>query len=154
MAYLWGHFEPADEKEGKRMFQRARSYTLYEGELYKSGVVAPWLKCVTTAEGQELLKEIHSRLCGSHIGIRPLVAKAFRQGFFWPSALKDAEKIVKTCEGCQMMAPKSNRPSQPIQLIPPHGHSKHGAWTWSVHYQQLMATTNTLWLQWSTSQNG
>ena len=77
------------------------------------------LKCITTAEGQELLKEIHSGLCGSHIGIRPLVAKAFRQGFFWPSALKDVEKIVKTCEGCQMMAPKSNRHSQPIQLIPP-----------------------------------
>ena len=90
MAYLRGHFEPTDEKEGKRMFQRARSYTLSGGELYKSGVVAPWLKCITTAEGQELLKEIHSGLCGSHIGIRPLVAKAFRQGFFWPSALKDA----------------------------------------------------------------
>ena len=41
MAYLRGHFEPADEKEEKRMFQRARSYTLSEGKLYKSGVVAP-----------------------------------------------------------------------------------------------------------------
>ena len=101
------------------MFQRARSYTMSEGELCKSGVVAPWLKCITIAEGQELLKEIHSGLCRSHIGIRPLVPQAFRQGSFWPSALKDAEQIVKTCEGCQMMAPKSNRPSQTIQLIPP-----------------------------------
>jgi len=82
MAYLRGHFEPADEKDEKRMFQRARSYTLSEGELYKSGAVAPWLKCITTTEGQELLQEIHSGLYGSHIGIIPLVAKAFRQGFF------------------------------------------------------------------------
>ena len=119
MAYLRGHYEPADEKEGKRMFQRARSYALIEGELYKSGVVAPWLRCIATTEGQELLNEIHSGLCGSHIGLRPLVAKAFRQGFFWPYVLKDAEQIVKTCEGCQMMAPKSNRPAHPIQLIPP-----------------------------------
>jgi transposase InsO family protein len=51
--------------------------------------------------------------------VRPLVAKAFKQGFFWPSALKDAEQIVRTCEACQMMGPKSNRPSQPSQLIPP-----------------------------------
>ena len=51
MAYLRGHFEPSDKKEEKRMFQRARSYTLSEGELYKSGVVAPWLKFITTAEG-------------------------------------------------------------------------------------------------------
>ena len=31
MSYLQGHFKPADEKEEKRMFQRARSYTLIEG---------------------------------------------------------------------------------------------------------------------------
>ena len=46
-------------------------------------------------------------------------SQAFRQGFFWPSALKDAEKVVKTCEACQKLSPKSNRPSQPLQLIAP-----------------------------------
>lgn len=55
MAYLRGHFEPADEKDGKRMFQRARSYTIFEGELYKLGVVAPWLKCIPISKGRELL---------------------------------------------------------------------------------------------------
>ena len=89
------------------------------GELYKSGVVTPWLKCIPVNQGIELLKEIHAGICGSHIGIRPLAAKAFRQGFFWPSALKDAEKVVKTCEACQKLSPKSNRPSEPLQLIAP-----------------------------------
>ena len=119
MAYLRGHFEPADEKDGKRMFQRARSYTIFEGELYKLGVVEPWLKCIPISKGRELLQENHSGLCGSHIEVRPLVSKAFRQGFFWPLALKDEEQIVKTHEGCQMMGLKSNRPSGPLQLIPP-----------------------------------
>jgi len=100
MAYLRGHFEPADEKDEKQMFQRARSYTIFEGELYKSGVVAPWLKCIPISEGRDLMQEIHSGLCRSHIVIRSLVSKAFRQGFFWPSMLKDAEQIVKICEGC------------------------------------------------------
>jgi hypothetical protein len=119
MAYLRGHFEPTNKTDEKRMAQRARGYTVSKGELYKSGVIAPWLKYIPVAQGKELLKEIHSELCRSHIGVRPPVAKAFRQGFFWPLALRDAEQIVKTCEACQIMGPKSNRPSQPSQLIPP-----------------------------------
>ena len=83
-----GHFEPSDQKDEKTMSQRARNYTVLDGHLYKSGVVAPWLKCITIEEGKELLQEIHSGSYGSHIGVRPLVSKAFRQGFFWPSALK------------------------------------------------------------------
>ena len=82
------------------MSQRARNYTILDGHLYKSGVVAPWLKCITIDEDSELLQEIHSGSYGLHIGVRPLVSKAFRQGFFWPSALKDAEYLVKTYEGC------------------------------------------------------
>jgi len=110
IAYLQGHFEPSDEKDEKMISQRARNYMVLDGHLYKSGVVAPWLKCITIKEGKEILQEIHSESCGSHIGVRPLVSKAFRQGFFWPSAIKDAEHIVKTCEGCQMMGPNYRRP--------------------------------------------
>jgi hypothetical protein len=43
MAYLHGHIELADETNEKRMSQRARGYLISKGELYKSGVTAPWL---------------------------------------------------------------------------------------------------------------
>ena len=86
---------PPMKQRKKRLSQRARGYIISQGELYKSGVVTPWLKCITVAQGIELLREIHAGTCGSHIGIRPLVAKAFRQGFFWPSALKNAEKLSR-----------------------------------------------------------
>ena len=66
-----------------------------------------------------MLKKIHYGLCGSHIGFRQLISKAFRQGFFWSSALKDARHYVKTCQACQMMGPKSTRPLEPSQLIAP-----------------------------------
>ena len=82
MAYLQGHYEPSDQAEEKRLSQRARGYVISQGELYKSGVVPPWLKCIPVAQGVELLNEIHSGICGSHIRIKPLAAKAFRQGFF------------------------------------------------------------------------
>ena len=78
MEYLRGNIELPDEKEEKKMFQRARGYVISEGELLKSGVTSPWLKCISITEGIELLKEIHSGSCGSHIGFRQLVSKAFR----------------------------------------------------------------------------
>jgi hypothetical protein len=60
MAYLRGHHEPQDELEEKRLKQRARGYTVVNGELYKSGVTEPCLRCITSEKGRELLKEIHS----------------------------------------------------------------------------------------------
>jgi hypothetical protein len=38
MAYLRGHYEPQDELEEKRLKQKARSYTMVNEELYKSGI--------------------------------------------------------------------------------------------------------------------
>jgi hypothetical protein len=70
MAYLRGHYEPQDELQEKRLKQRARGYAVVNGKLYKSGVIEPWLRCITSEKGLELLKEIHSGFCGAHIGTR------------------------------------------------------------------------------------
>jgi hypothetical protein len=50
------------------MEARTRPYVIIEGELYKHGVCSPILKCLSRTEGMELMKEIHARLCGFHIG--------------------------------------------------------------------------------------
>jgi hypothetical protein len=55
---------------------------IIEGELFKQGVCSPLLKCLSRTEGQELMREIHSGICGAHIGSRPLLGKVFRQGFY------------------------------------------------------------------------
>jgi ribonuclease HI len=49
MAYLHEYFELVDETEETRMSQQARGYIIFEGELYKSGTTAPWLKCIPIA---------------------------------------------------------------------------------------------------------
>ena len=90
-----------DEASTVRIAARARSYTLIDGILYKKGVVQPLLKCISQSKGIELLREIHSGTCGSHIGPRALSAKVIRQGFYWRTHIKDAEQIVKTYEACQ-----------------------------------------------------
>ena len=76
------------------------------------------LKCVCREDGKELLVEIHRGMCGSHIGSRALVGKAFRQGFYWPTALQDVVELVTTCEACQFHSKRTHLPAQALQTIP------------------------------------
>jgi hypothetical protein len=119
MAYLRGHYEPQDELEEKRLKQRARGYVVVDGKIYKSGVTEAWLRCITSKNGVELLKEIHSGFCGAHIGTRSLAGKAIKQGFYWPNINIDVKKLVRECEACQKIANQQTLPSMPVHLIPP-----------------------------------
>ena len=47
MSYLRGHFVPEDEKKEKRLALRARSYSIVNDTLYRRGVCAPLLKCIS-----------------------------------------------------------------------------------------------------------
>jgi hypothetical protein len=97
MAYLRGDYEPQDELEEMRLKQMARGYAVVNGELYKSGVTEPWLRCVTSEKGIEPLKEIHSGFRGAHIGTRALAGKAIKQGFYWPTINIDAKTLLRQC---------------------------------------------------------
>ena len=68
--FLEGKTTEEDEAKAARIQARARNYTIIDGVLYKKGVVQPLLKCISQSEGIELLQEIHSGICGSHIGSR------------------------------------------------------------------------------------
>jgi hypothetical protein len=61
----------------------------------------------------ELMKEIHGGMCGSHIVVRALAGKAFKQCFYWTMAIKDVGRIVKTCKACQFAAKHQRRPGAP-----------------------------------------
>ena len=80
--FLEGKTSEEDEAKVARIHARARNYTILDGVLYKKGVVQPLLKCISQSEGIELLQEIQSGICGSHIGSRALSTKAIRQGFY------------------------------------------------------------------------
>jgi hypothetical protein len=110
IAFLHGHYEPVKTHDLKRMQARAKGYILKNDNLFKLGVCAPLLKCITQERGIERMKEIHSGMCGSHIAPRALARKAFRQGFYWPMAIRDAKQIVNTCKAWQFAAKNQRRP--------------------------------------------
>jgi hypothetical protein len=82
MAYLHHYYEPNSTVEQTRMQQRAQSYQIVNTELYKISVSDPLLHCVSKIEGQQKLSEVHTGVCGGHIGAEALAAKTLRQGFY------------------------------------------------------------------------
>jgi hypothetical protein len=92
---------PQDKTEMERLIWRSKHYVLVEGKLMHKNVKEELLqKCVSQEHRVKILEEIHAGTCGNHVATCTLVGKAFRVGFYWPSAITDAEKLVHHCEGC------------------------------------------------------
>jgi ribonuclease HI len=91
---------PSDRSKARRVARMAKSFTLVDGELYKRAASGVLQRCIPIPQGCELLRDIHAGVCGHHAAPRALVGNAFRQGFYWPTAVADASEIVRTCEGC------------------------------------------------------
>ena len=101
---------PEEQEEAKRVARRSARYQFINNVLYRKRPNGVKLKCISREE--ELLAEIHGGISGSHIGSRALAGNAFRQGFFWPTALQDATALVTKCEACQFHSKKLHQPSQ------------------------------------------
>nr|AAX92889.1 retrotransposon protein, putative, Ty3-gypsy sub-class [Oryza sativa Japonica Group] len=109
---------PEDDAEAEKITRKAKIYCMIGNDLYKKAPNRVLLKCVLSDDGKHLLLNIHEGICGSHAASRTLVGKAFRQGFFWPTALKDACDIVQRCEACQFHSKHIKLPAQALQTIP------------------------------------
>jgi hypothetical protein len=85
----------SDRNENERLIRRSRQYLVVEGKLWHKNAKAEVLmKCIEQEDGIKLLEEIHSGTYGNHAASRTLVGKVFRAGFYWPSAVANAEKLV------------------------------------------------------------
>jgi hypothetical protein len=120
LEYLLQGELPIDKTKARRLARRAKSFVLLgdEKELYHRSPLGILQRCISIAEGQELLQEIHKGACGHHATPRALVGNAFRQGFYWSTVVADATRIVRSCRGCQFYAKQTHLPAQALQTIP------------------------------------
>jgi hypothetical protein len=109
---------PTDEAEARRIQRRSKAYTIINNEVYKRSATSVLQRCFESAEGQEMLREIHQGECGHHASSRALVSKAFRHGFYWPTALQEVEDLVRKCNGCQIYAHQIHQPTSALKTIP------------------------------------
>jgi hypothetical protein len=91
--------------EATHILRCSKGYVLVGGNLYKHGSASGILmKCVSMEEGKEILQEIREGVSGNHAASHTLVSKAFRSGFYWPTALADTEALVRRCTNCQFFS--------------------------------------------------
>ena len=107
-----------DRAQARCVARRAKSFVVIDRELYKRSPSGVLQRCIPIPEGKELIRNIHAGICGHHAAPRTLVGNAFRQGFYWPTAVADATDVVRNCEGCQFYARKTHLPAHALQTIP------------------------------------
>jgi ribonuclease HI len=120
LEYLLRGELPIDKTKARRLARRAKSFVLLgdEKELYHRSPSGILQRCISISQGQELLQEIHSGACSHHAVPRALMGNAFRQGFYWPTAVADATRIVHSCRGCQFYTKQTHLPAQALQTTP------------------------------------
>ena len=108
---------PSDSKEAFKLRARSARFTVHRGTLYKRGFSAPILKCVGKEDANYILREVHEGICGNHIEARTLAGKTLRQGYYWPTMLRDATELVRKCKVYQEHAKISHLPSEPLTSV-------------------------------------
>jgi hypothetical protein len=156
LQYLHQGELPLDRAEAWQVARRAKSFVLLgDGkELYHRSPSGILQRCISVTEGQELLREIHSGACGHHAAPRALVGNAFRQGFYWPTAVADAPRIVHTCEGCNSMRSRTTCPLRLYRRYPSPGLLLCGVWTSLALCRRRPGATRTCWSPSTNSPSG
>jgi ribonuclease HI/probable phosphoglycerate mutase len=118
LQYLMNKKLPEDEVPKRQIERRAKAYTIIDGQLYKRSTSGVFMKCISQVDGIKILREIHEGECGHHAAARSLVAKAFRHGFYWPTAKVDEDHIVELYQGYQMYSKQTHMPATTLHTFP------------------------------------
>jgi hypothetical protein len=97
--FILDQLVPDDKAERERITWSSANYIVIGSDLFrKAAFTSILMKCILRSEGLQLLVEIHSGESGCHAASTNLVGKAYRSGFYWPTALTDAKDLVKRCK--------------------------------------------------------
>jgi len=107
----------ANVKEVRKVRKRATRFTILNNALYKRGFSMPYLKCVQESEAKYILEEIHEGVCRDHTGLRSLVSKIVKIGYFWYTMQRDAKEFIERCDKCQMFVNVQHNPGEKLTPI-------------------------------------
>ena len=128
--YLIEGLLPNNPKEASKLRSRSARFTIHQGTLYKRGFFTPIHKCIVREDANCVLREVHEGVCGNHIGARALAGKFLRQGYYWPTMLRDATELVRKCKVCQEHAKISHLPSEPLTSVTSPWPFQQWGWTY------------------------
>ena len=68
VAYLKDGRLPKERDEARKLRIKLAKYILIDEVLCKRGFSQPYLRCLAPDESNYLLREVHERACGNHLG--------------------------------------------------------------------------------------
>ena len=66
----------------RKLRRQATHFVIINGDLYKHSYTMSYLKCLTPAKTQYVVKKIHEGVCGNHTIGRSLMDKVLTQGYY------------------------------------------------------------------------
>jgi hypothetical protein len=77
------------------------------------------MRCISREEGIQLLQDIHSGVCESHLSWRSIISKAFKHGFYWSTVKDDTIEVITKCKDCQFFQEQTTKHAKTLQPIDP-----------------------------------
>ncbi|KAG9440971.1 hypothetical protein H6P81_021136 [Aristolochia fimbriata] len=105
---------PVDLRERVQIRRAAPKYVFIHDILYRRSYEGLLLRCLSKEEGLQVLKETHSGICGAHQAGPKLHLQTKRLGYYWPSMLRDAIEMARTCKQCQLHADYIHQAPEPL----------------------------------------
>ncbi|XP_040372982.1 uncharacterized protein LOC112194544 [Rosa chinensis] len=114
---LIAYLKQLDPTADRKIRFLALNYFLRGDELRRRGEDVIDFRCVYGCEAKQLMREVHSGICGAHQAGPKMRWLLRRHGYFWPSILKDCIAFAKGCLDCQAHGPVQHVPNVPMQPI-------------------------------------
>jgi hypothetical protein len=79
--------------------------------------MSPLLKCISKADANCVLRDIHEGVFGSHSRSRMLAHKVVKSGHYWLHMNEDSANFVRNCNKCQRFARVMKNPLEELSSI-------------------------------------
>ncbi|MCQ7416346.1 DDE-type integrase/transposase/recombinase [Salmonella enterica] len=113
-----GTYPPNALENDKRTLRRLAMKFFLNGEiLYKRNYDMVLLRCVDATEANQIMKEIHEGICGTHANGHMMARQVLRAGYYWLTMETDCIKYARECHKCQIYADKTHAPSSELHIL-------------------------------------
>ena len=117
--------ETATIKDRRTLRQLATRFFICRDALCRRSPDGLLLLCLDRASANRVMREVHARVCGPHMGGHMLARKIMRTGYFWLTMETDCCQFVQRCPECQMHGDL-------IHVPPSELHALTSPWSFSV----------------------
>ena len=101
---------------------------MIDGVLFRQNYDKVLLRCLEKDDAKHILTELHDGLAGGHFSGETTTQKVLREGYYWPSLLRDAHAHAHKCQICQVNAGRESNLHSHSRSLLLRIHLNNGDW--------------------------